>query len=184
MSKRSSGRRAHFTHELMPQLPWHDYAGESATALFALVGKRRADSLVVAFEAALGRKAAMVGPAKLSVPELDVLAIEALEREVNNGGYAQFFTNSSNEYAGRIVEALRRIGCETTASVTERAIALLAPGTDMTPETLGTAMEREDADRDAGLEDCDQAYQASGEDIAGALLEYLVRNHGEIQLLP
>jgi hypothetical protein len=34
---------------------------------------------------------------------------EALEREVNNGGYSQFFTNSSKEFAPRVAEALEVI---------------------------------------------------------------------------
>ena len=81
----------------MAQLPWHEYAGESAEQLLALTASHRLDSLAVAFETALGQKAFKLGDGALSVAERDVLAIEALEREVNNGGYGQFFSNSSNE---------------------------------------------------------------------------------------
>src|SRR5512146_179365 len=104
----------------MPQLPWHEYAGESAVQLFDLAGARRADSLVVAFETALDQKAATFGFAALSQPERDVLAVEALEREVNNGGYGQFFRNSSNAYAAEVVDALLRIGCPHVAAITAR----------------------------------------------------------------
>ena len=167
----------------MAQLPWHDYAGESAEALFALTATHRADSLVVAFETALGQKAAKLGAATLTQPELDVLAVEALEREVNNGGYGQFFTNSSNEFAGQIVAALRRIGCPVTASITERAIAALPEGTAMTAERLERTMEDADDDRDEELQRCDEEYYSSGENIAGRLLEYLLMNRDKVRLL-
>ena len=158
----------------MSELPWHEYAGESSDELFDLAASCRADSLVVAFETALDEKALSLGLAALSDPEREVLAIEALEREVNNGGYRQFFLNSSNAHAGRVADALRRIGCAVTASITERAIAALPTGMVLTPEELTATMAQQDQARDAVLDECDQAYYASGEDIAQRLLEYLV----------
>jgi hypothetical protein len=167
----------------MTQLPWHDYAGESADDLFALSTTHRADSLVVAFETALGQKAASLGTSALTQPELDVLAIEGLEREVNNGGYEQFFLNSSNEFAGIVVEALQRIGCLTTASITQRAIAALPTGTVLTPDSLSATMVQDDPSRDRRLEECDQAYFDAEEDIATALLRYLIRQRESVELL-
>ena len=167
----------------MTDLPWHNYSGESAAALFALAATHRADSLVVAFETALGQKAAKRGMAHLSQPELDVLAVEALEREVNNGGYGQFFLNSSNEYVHLVVDALKRIGCPVTASITERAIAALPKGTAMSPENLEAVMKDADDDRDEELQRCDEAYYSSGENIANRLLEYLLANRDMILLL-
>jgi len=167
----------------MTQQPWHNYAGESADELFALATTHRADSLVVAFETALGQKAASLGISALSQAEADVLAIEALEREVNNGGYRQFFLNSSNEFATMVVEALRRIGCPSTASITQRALAAIPQRAGLTPELLSRAMEQDDRGRDERLEECDRAYIDAGEDIATALLRYLVRQRDSIKLL-
>lgn len=165
----------------MADLPWHNYAGESAAALFALTSTHRADSLVVAFETALQQKAVSHGVDKLSEPERDVLAVEALEREVNNGGYGQFLLNSSNEYAGSIVSALTRIGCNVTASITERALAALPAGTSLAPESLSAVMEQDDDLRNERLEECDRAYFDAREDIAAALLRYLQQNRNAIQ---
>ena len=167
----------------MTQLPWHNYADESAEDLFALSTTHRADSLVVAFETALGQKAASLGTSALSQPELDVLAIEALEREVNNGGYAQFFLNSSNEFAATVVDALQRIGCPATASITQRALDALPQGAAVTPESLAAAMEQDDGNRDERLEECNQAYFNTREDIATALLRYLIDRRESIKLL-
>jgi hypothetical protein len=166
----------------MTQLPWHDYAGESADELFTLAETHRADSIVVAFETALGQKQAKDGAPALSLPERDVLAIEALEREVNNGGYGQFFLNAS-EYAGDVVHALKRIGCSTTASISERAIAALSKEPIRAPRSLEAAMEAVDDERDAELQRCDEAYFSSGEDIATGLLRYLLANRASIRLL-
>src|SRR6266849_547049 len=110
----------------MPELQWLDgYNGESVDDLIALEGKYRTDSLVLAFEEALDKKAARLGDAKLSDEERVILAIEALEREVNNGGYDQFFVNSSREYAPIIVNALRRIGCPKVAEITQKALKIM-----------------------------------------------------------
>jgi hypothetical protein len=166
----------------MMERPWHNYAGESADALFALASTHRADSLVVAFETALGQKVASLGDAALTQPERDVLAIEGLEREVNNGGYKQFFLNSSNEYAGLVVDALRRIGCETIAAITARAIAALPEGVSLTPQSLSAEVERDDPERDERLGQCDAAYYDAREDIATALLQYLLSRRDEIHL--
>jgi hypothetical protein len=167
----------------MAQLPWHDYGGESAETLLALMATHRLDSLAVAFETALGQKAFKLGDGALSDVERDVLAIEGLEREVNNGGYGQFFGNSSNEYAGIIVPALQRIGCARTATITEQAIAALPEGTALSPASLEDEMARPDDERDERLEACNQAYFTAGEDIAAALMAYLDKHRGELRLL-
>src|SRR5437879_4032538 len=109
----------------MQDLQWLDgYSGETIDELIALEGKYRTDSLVLAFEQAMDQKAARVGQDKLTLEERVILAIEALEREVNNGGYDQFFVNLSREYAPIIVDALRRIGCPRTAEITQKALKI------------------------------------------------------------
>src|SRR5579862_9885762 len=107
----------------MTDLQWLDgYSGQTVDQLLALEGKYRIDSLVLAFEQAMDQKAAEVGEESLTEEEGIILAIEALEREVNNGGYGQFFVNSSRAYAPVIVPALGRIGCPRTADITQKAL--------------------------------------------------------------
>src|SRR2546421_12023246 len=84
----------------MSELQWLDgYSGQTVQQLIALERDYRIDSLVLAFEQAMDQKAARVGYENLTDAERTILAVEALEREVNNGGYGQFFVNSSREYA-------------------------------------------------------------------------------------
>ena len=58
------------------------YEGQSTEELLGLEGEYRLDSLVLAFEQAIQGKA----PDSISTEESYVLAVEGLEREVNNGG--------------------------------------------------------------------------------------------------
>lgn len=81
------------------------YDGQTTDELLALETTYRTDSLVLAFEAALRLEP---DPAKLSREETWILAIEALEREVNNGGYDQFFLNSSGKLISIIVRSPAR----------------------------------------------------------------------------
>src|ERR1700693_2512072 len=63
-------------------------------------------------------------------------AIWALESEVNNGGFSQYFLNDSRESASFIVEALETIGAPKTADICRRAIAAAFP--DDLPQDPGT----------------------------------------------
>ena len=46
-----------------------------------------------------------------------------LEGEVNNGGFSQFFYNSSGDFANETPAALRKIGADKTADICDRALA-------------------------------------------------------------
>src|SRR5687768_7468462 len=118
---------------------WFDYKGQTTDELLALGDQYRIDSLVLAFEQGILQKV----DAPISDEERVVLAVEGLEREVNNGGYSQFFLNSSNEYVDVIEQALRDIGCPETADITRDAVAALRlPG----PPTAAAAEQAAMAD--------------------------------------
>jgi Domain of unknown function (DUF4375) len=93
----------------------------------------------VAFEEAISQKAERQGMQSLTEEERIVLAVEALEREVNNGGYDQFLGNSSVEFAPTVVGAVQRIGCKKTATITQRAIKALGIS-DLTTQAISDAM--------------------------------------------
>jgi hypothetical protein len=156
------------------------YKGKTVDELLAITGDNEIDFLF-AIELAVQQKSERVGAGNLTEEERIVLAVEGLEREVNNGGYSQFFTNSSGEYAPVIVDALLRIGCPETAGITSRAIAVLGI-TDLSPESLHAACTTEDDARDAALDECDQMYYTVGtENIGGQLIEFVKANKAMIQ---
>jgi hypothetical protein len=157
------------------------YSGQTADQLLSLEGKYRTDSLVLALEQAIRQKAERGGRQSLSHEELVVLAVEALEREVNNGGYDQFFANSSREFASTIVDCLRRIGCKKTANITQRAIQVLG-ASSLTAEAIETRMAAADENREQKLHNCDEAYYAAAEPIAERLFAFVQTNRDAIRL--
>ncbi|WET68827.1 DUF4375 domain-containing protein [Sphingobacterium sp.] len=50
-----------------------------------------------------------------------IYMISQLEAEVNNGGYNQFYFNSSGQFAAALPEALKLVGAPKFADLTERA---------------------------------------------------------------
>lgn len=159
-----------------PGPKWLDgHSGQTVDELFSLEGKYRTDSLVLAFEQAISKKAEQKGLQTLTDEERIVLAVEALEREVNNGGYDQFFLNSSRQFAPIVVGALQRIGCKKTASITQRAIKVLGLA-DLTSEGIEAAMTGNDEQRVAKLSRCDDAYYKTAEPIADRLFAFIKTN--------
>ena len=62
-------------------------------------------------------------PNKLTEEEKTIVYIEELEREVNNGGFSQFFFNISGNFTEEIINALKIIGSTTFTEIVEKAIA-------------------------------------------------------------
>lgn len=151
------------------------YSGQSTEELLALEGTYRTDSLVLAFEQAIQAKP------RPSQEEQYVLAIEALEREVNNGGYSQFFMNSSNEFASVIEDALRAINCPKTADITRDALEALETEGDLSAEAVSDAVQ-EDDELAAALDEFDQRYFANDEPIADRLFAWIRANKDEIRV--
>jgi hypothetical protein len=131
----------------MENREWLDgYSGQTTQQLIALRAEYRIDSLIVAFEQAIYQKLASEGESSISQGERRILAVEAIEREVNNGGYSQFFVNSSHKFAPVIVDSLRKINCPQTAEITQKAIDALGLS-DLSASQIETVMERRSGTR-------------------------------------
>lgn len=50
-----------------------------------------------------------------------LLIVQNLEREINNGGFHQFYWNSSGNYANETINALIKIGANKTAKIVKKA---------------------------------------------------------------
>ena len=157
---------------------WFDYAGQTTDELLALSADYRIDSLVLAFEQGIQQKV----DAPISEEERVVLAIEGLEREVNNGGYSQFFLNSSNEFVDVIESALRAIGCPETADITRDALAALRlPGVPTAGAAEQAVMAGDPVITEA-LSACDDRYFSGSEAIADRLFEWIQAHRQAIQI--
>src|SRR5258708_26400252 len=74
-----------------------------------------------------------------SVPQKVFSSVWAVESEVNNGGFSQYFLNSSAETSAFVAEALEAIGAPRTADICRRAIACAFPdGLPSTPEEISS----------------------------------------------
>jgi hypothetical protein len=156
------------------------YSGQSVDQLLLCEGKYRIDSLIMAFEQAISLKAEREGMQSLTDEERVVLAVEALEREVNNGGYDQFFVNSSRDFAPIIVDALQRIGCKKTGITTRRAIKALGIS-HISPDKIEAAMAEDNDLRSAKLAQCDESYYKNTEPIAERLFEFIKANRTAVR---
>lgn len=165
----------------MTDLKWLDrYSGQSIDELLSLEGEYRIDSLVLALEQALDQKAARKGEESLSEVERVVPAVEALVREVNNGGYGQFFMNTP-EFASTIVNHLRRINCPKTIEITKRALDALALP-NLAVDSINAAMAQENEDRNIELNRCDDSFYGAKEDIDALLFAFVKANKNAISL--
>ncbi len=161
----------------MSEEQWLESVGDrTIDEVVQLEGSYRIDSIVLAIESALLEKA------NLTPTERIVVTIEAMEREVNNGGFNQFFFNSSNEYAGELAAALREIGIPEIATIAERALKAIGARPDWTYEDFEEAAEDPDDTTRAELDACDEAYYGTENGIANTLFEYIKRNKANIHL--
>lgn len=153
------------------------YDGQSTDELIALEEKFRIDSIVLAFEVALD------GKDELSTAERVVLSVEAIEREVNNGGFNQFFVNSSRNFAPYIVDAFKLIGCPQTAKLCQDAIDLLGVEDLFESDALEDAACEADDGLMAEFDALDEVYYAGAEEpIAVKLFEFIKQNRNQISL--
>jgi Domain of unknown function (DUF4375) len=153
------------------------YSGQSVEELLAMTDAYREDSIILAFEQALQQKP----PADLTPPERAVLAVEALEREVNNGGYNQFFLNEPG-YADSIVAALTEIGCPETARITRDATEVLGLDPSWTTEQIRSAAADMADDADERLGQLDDEFFAYPDPIEDRLLAFIRSNAADIHL--
>ena len=160
----------------MAELEWFDGEPESLDQLLGLADSYRVDSLVVAIDQALQAKAS------LTPAERVVVAVEALEREVNNGGYNQFFFNSSAEHVPYIVDALTAAGCPNVAAITAEAIAVLGPQPGWSAEDISNAAADMNESDDERLSAPDQKFSEYPDPIEQRLFAYIADHRDAIAL--
>jgi hypothetical protein len=106
-------------------------------------------------------------------------AVWALESQVNNGGFLQYFVSSDSDTAEFAPAALRTIGANTCAELVESALRAISPS----PLPASQAMrEKLVASVPEGIqeqmEELDQAFFAYPDDLTSLLFAY-VASHPE-----
>ncbi|MDP9051897.1 MAG: DMP19 family protein [Acidobacteriota bacterium] len=157
----------------MQRRPRLEYTGQTTAEILSHLNTHSEFSLLSALRWGIQAKVRAVGGEdKLTDEERLVLAVLALESEVNNGGYRQFFWNSSRRFAPTIVASLRRIDCERTATLTAKAIEVLGLNA-VTVEAVEREIQREDEARDAQLNVFDREFDTFDE-TTDKLLRFVV----------
>ena len=157
-----------------------DYRGESLQEILSSADFDDVDKLLVIENALWFFKR----DAERSQEEVVVLAVMELERQVNNGGFNQFFFNSSGKYAPVIVEGLKRIGCPKTAKIALKAIDLLGSIELSDPDAVQNAacLDEDDEKLSAAYEKLDFKFYEYPEDISGKLMEFIHTSSEKIVL--
>jgi len=108
-----------------------------------------------------------------SIPQKMFSAVWSIESEVNNGGFAQYFPNSSSETAAFVAEALDTIGAPKASNICRRAIAAAfprgLPGDSETISTMATEFPEEVLET---LESLDQGFFEYPHDLTELLFKY------------
>jgi hypothetical protein len=116
----------------------------------------------------------------MSLGEQTALCVDELEREVNNGGFEQFFLNSSGDYTQPVIDALRRIGASQCAQLMQQATAPFGP-TGPSPDRDARTTQVEslrDAARDL-WKTLSRAFMKYPDDLPELLRTYVAANKSQ-----
>jgi hypothetical protein len=116
----------------------------------------------------------------LNEAEKTFLYVEILEAEINNGGFDQYFFNSSGDYAHENLEALKKIGAIKTAKIVEEAYRYFPenpiPKDNGKRREILENIDTQTSEKWTQLEDKFYLYE---ENIGGLILEYVRNNISE-----
>ena len=112
--------------------------------------------------------------AEQSTPQKVFSAIWAVESEVNNGGFTQYFQNYSSETASFVADALELIEAPKTAEICRRAVMIAFPkGLPTSPDEISEAAANFSPDVEQALSKLDQEFLAYPHDLTELLYAYV-----------
>lgn len=164
----------------LEDLGWlNGYLGQSMDELMSYEGSEAPIFLLMAIEEAILPRFKDGGLHWTGV-ERTLLSVMALFAEVNNGGFDQFFRNSSLRFGPAIVDDLNRIGARDTAAIARKAVAALRLK-ELTPDNIRSRMDVADEERKEILHECNEAFYRLNE-VPACLFAYVRDNQGGIRL--
>lgn len=117
------------------------------------------------------------GLAEFTQPERHVYAVEGMVREVNNGGWSQFFGNSSGALADDLVPALKAMGAARSVSIAERAVKIFGKPKSLSEEDRNAHLAKITDDYEKyPWEGLDHEYDDNPEDFEGLIVAYIAKN--------
>lgn len=117
---------------------------------------------------------------KLSHPERVFFITQNVEIEVNNGGFSQFFYNSTGDFSAETVQAFLAIGAEKTAAICQRALdAVGQPLPVNRAERIELLEKIESGALAEALDSCDNAFYSCEEDLNALTDAYVMKNKAD-----
>ncbi|WP_422657621.1 DMP19 family protein [Paenibacillus sp. EC2-1] len=110
----------------------------------------------------------------LTKSEKVIFCMLGLEREVNNGGFDQFFLNSSGEYKYETLDSLRKIDASYTVSLLEEAIRIVEE-----PNPPGMKADEHKDIQSEKLNDLDNKFYEYKEDLLELQLQFITEQQDD-----
>lgn len=109
--------------------------------------------------------------------ERTIFVTQEMENEVNNGGFFQFFDNSSGQFSGEIVQAFTKIGAVKTAEICKRAVEVFGQELPADWEKRRALLDQIENEAVAEVLDaCDTAFYNYEEDLEALNTAYIIKN--------
>jgi len=117
------------------------------------------------------------GIESLSQQERYIYAVDGMLTEVNNGGFNQFFFNSTGELAYDLVPALEVIGSIKLKDIAARAIDIFGKIPSLDEDSRYAHLEKITQDDELQLwEECDDEFYDCDEQIESMAIKYSEKN--------
>jgi len=117
-------------------------------------------------------------PVQLTEAEQVFVCVWQLEAEVNNGGFSQYYSNSSGDLAIDTPQALEAIGAAQAAGIVQDANGLFPEGPPRDRDTREDFLEELSDD---ALEELDDRFLAYPDDLSLLLYEYVQTHKQDIR---
>jgi uncharacterized protein DUF4375 len=128
----------------------------------------------IALSTLVGDREEAVGYEHLSTAERVIYCVDGLEREVNNGGFLQFFDNAAGDHAMDTIESLRILGAPKTVALVVKAVGVFPhgrPAADRARRQQQTEQLGEEVE--TMFEQLDAAFNKYPEDLTGLERKYV-----------
>ena len=120
------------------------------------------------------------GLASFTRGERFVYAIEGMVREVNNGGWNQFFFNSPGALAFDLAPALEAVGSKKNLSIAQRALKIFGKPASLGEDERSKQLAKVTRDGENNpWEALEGEFYENPEDLEAMMLEFIARNGAE-----
>lgn len=120
--------------------------------------------------------------ANLTEPQKTLLFVENVEREVNNGGFNQFYWNSSGDFAHETQNALMTIEANQMADIVNKANSVWPDQRVPKNRTQRQEIQQEIEEKaNPTWEECDQEFYRYPDNIADLLIIYVKKNQVDFE---